>query len=187
MTDGDAKPVSIRDELHQMLTRHSDSEEPQSAADFLQAVATAQQIDHEARNLLQHSILTAREAGATWSDIGKKLGISKQAAQKRFAAPEKLPALELDPQERVLGPVTMMEEISELNLAGRYGWHSVDFGIAHHKVVHSEHQWEHCRVTGTKKIIKLQEQGWIAVGKSFPYTFLKRDTGKPALPEPGAD
>ena len=169
--------------LHQALASVSPVAEPQSAQDFLQTVTAAHNIETEARQLLQHSVLTAREAGATWRDIGKTLGISKQAAQKRFAPPEKLPDMRLDPDERLLGPVSMLDEIAELNLAGRYGWHSVDFGIAHHRVVHSPNQWEHCRVTGTKRVSELEGQGWVSIGKSFPYTFLKRDTGAPALPE----
>lgn len=176
--------TSAREMLHQELASLSPVAEPQSAPEFLQTVAAAHEIDTEARQLLQHSVLAAREAGATWRDIGKTLGISKQAAQKRFALPEKLPDLTLDPDERLLGPINMVDEIAELNLAGRYGWHSVDFGIAHHRVVHSQNQWEHCRVTGTKRVSEMEDQGWVVIGKSFPYTFLKRDTGSPALLEP---
>lgn len=81
----------------------------------------------------------------------------------------------------MLGPVSIWEEMHELNLAGRYGWHSVELGIAHHRVVHSETQWEHQRVTGAKHLASLTEEGWEIIGQSSPpYTFLKRDTEAPA-------
>lgn len=71
--------------------------------------------------------------------------------------------------------------MEELNLAGRYGWHSVDFGLSHHRVVRSGTQWEHQRVVGTKKVAALEAAGWIVVGRSFPYTILKRNSSVPAL------
>lgn len=158
--------------------------EPCDPADLIAVVAVAHAIEERSRELLQSSVLAARESGATWVDIGKTLGISKQAAQKRFAAPAKLPARSLDPGERLIGPVGIFDAIDELNLAGRYGWHSVGFGVAHHHVVHSDTQWEHCLVLGTRKSSALMDDGWVVVGRSFPYVCLKRDTGVPALTEP---
>lgn len=175
--------AQARETLHRVLASLTPVQEPQGAQDLLEAVRTARDIDTEAHLMLQHSVLAAREAGATWKDIGTTLGISKQAAQKRFAAPEKLPEISLDPHERLLGPVSMTNEIAELNLAGQYGWHSVGFGIAHHRVVHSESQWQHCRVMGGEKVLNLASQGWVEIGKSFPYTFMKRNTGAAALSE----
>jgi hypothetical protein len=34
--------------------------------------------------LIGHFVSAAREAGASWTDIGRSIGVSKQAAQKRF-------------------------------------------------------------------------------------------------------
>lgn len=179
-----AHRTSARDKLQEALAALSPVAEPQSPPDFLNLVQAAHEVEAEARTLLHQSVLTARGAGATWTDIGKTLGISKQAAQKRFAPPKNLPTGDLDPDERLLGPISMFDEMKELNLAGHYGWHSVDFGIHYHHVIHSENQWEHCRVTSTQKAAELEDQGWVVFGKSFPYTFLKRDKGTPALPEP---
>jgi len=36
--------------------------------------------------LTDHFVQRAREAGASWSDIGSSMGVSKQAAQKRFVS-----------------------------------------------------------------------------------------------------
>ena len=45
----------------------------------------------EARDALARiefdAVQTAREAGATWEDIGDELGISRQAARRRFEVP----------------------------------------------------------------------------------------------------
>ncbi len=151
----------------------------------MQVVEIANDIEHGARELLQRSVLAARNAGATWGEIGASLGISKQAAQKRFRVGDGRPAVELDANERLLGPVGMADEIDELNLAGRYGWHSIGFGVAHHHVVYSDTQWEHSRVIGSRQVSRfVKRDGWTIVGRAFPYAIFKRNTGIPALPEP---
>lgn len=183
MSSSDARQTSARDKLQETLASLSPIAEPANPADFLQVLKAAQELETEARRLLHISVLTARGAGTTWADIGRTLEISKQAAQKRFSPPKTVPAQALDPDERLLGPVGLFDELNELNLAGRYGWHSVGFGIAHHNVVHSETQWEHLRVTGAKKLAALKAKGWVEFGRSFPYIFLKRNTGTPALDE----
>lgn len=175
---------SAREKLQEILADLSPVAEPETPADFLQVIRAAQAVEGEARQLLQASVLTSREAGATWTDIGRTLGTSKQAAQKRFAPPKNVPDRELGSDERLLGPVGLSDEMEELNLAGRYGWHSVGFGIAHHHVVHSQAQWEHRRVVGSRRASAFEAEGWTIFGKSFPYVFLKRDTRVPALVEP---
>ena len=40
-----------------------------------------------AQHTLTASVSRARQAGHSWSTIGTRLGITKQAAQQRFAAP----------------------------------------------------------------------------------------------------
>ncbi|WP_227998563.1 hypothetical protein [Nocardia australiensis] len=39
-----------------------------------------------ADRLLDHFVDQARQAGVPWAEIGARLGVSRQAAQKRFAA-----------------------------------------------------------------------------------------------------
>src|SRR5215218_3254186 len=41
----------------------------------------------EADRLLDHFVTHARGTGMSWTDIGARLGVSKQAARQRFAAP----------------------------------------------------------------------------------------------------
>ncbi|MEO7422819.1 MAG: hypothetical protein ABIU87_10545 [Ornithinibacter sp.] len=76
--------------------------------------------------------------------------------------------------------------MKELAVAGRYGWHSVEFGPFYHRVVRTLTQWEHQRVSMLRRRVQgASDEGWQVVGSTFPYAYLKRDLGVPALPEPG--
>src|SRR4051794_38415133 len=48
------------------------------------AVVVAGQLDEVADHLVGHFVDQARRSGASWAEIGQALGVSKQAAQKRF-------------------------------------------------------------------------------------------------------
>src|SRR5688500_6133887 len=50
------------------------------------AVVMAEQLGEVADSLIGHFVDQARRAGASWSDIGRSMGVTKQAAQKRFVA-----------------------------------------------------------------------------------------------------
>src|SRR5579872_2425441 len=52
------------------------------------AVVTAQDLSDQADALIGHFVDQARGSGASWSQIGAAMGVTKQAAQKRFAAGE---------------------------------------------------------------------------------------------------
>ena len=97
--------------------------------------------------------------------IGRTLGMTKQAAQKRF--PVATPTPPLDPDERILGPVTAFDEMKELAVAGRYGWHSVEFGPFYHRVVRTPTQWEHQRVSMLRRRVKgASDEGSLPRSKS---------------------
>src|SRR5215207_8335986 len=48
------------------------------------AVLVAEQLGDAADHLVGHFVDQARRAGASWTDIGRSMGVTKQAAQKRF-------------------------------------------------------------------------------------------------------
>src|SRR3954454_20499541 len=48
------------------------------------AVVLAERLGDLADSLIGHFVDQARRAGASWSDIGRSLGVTKQAAQQRF-------------------------------------------------------------------------------------------------------
>jgi len=59
------------------------------------AVLAADHLGEVADHLIGHFVDQARRSGASWTDIGRSMGVTKQAAQKRFV-PKDLP---LDPNE----------------------------------------------------------------------------------------
>lgn len=87
-----AHPVRL-DELIDAIKRvHSD------ALDQLaDAVLTAESLGEVADHLIGHFVDQARRSGASWTDIGKAMGVTKQAAQKRFVP--KADAAPLDPEQ----------------------------------------------------------------------------------------
>ena len=50
------------------------------------AVGVGAELDEQSDALIGHFVDQARRSGATWSQIGASMGVSKQAAQKRFVA-----------------------------------------------------------------------------------------------------
>jgi hypothetical protein len=52
------------------------------------AVMVGESLDDVADHLIGHFVDRARRAGASWTDIGRSMGVSKQAVQKRFVPKE---------------------------------------------------------------------------------------------------
>lgn len=50
------------------------------------ALARSQSLVTEADDVVGHFVARARSAGHSWTDIGERLGVSKQAARQRFSA-----------------------------------------------------------------------------------------------------
>ncbi|MFE9020597.1 Clp protease N-terminal domain-containing protein [Streptomyces sp. NPDC007808] len=60
------------------------------------AVIAADHLGEVADHLIGHFVDQARRSGASWTDIGRSMGVTRQAAQKRFVPKE---SVDLDPQE----------------------------------------------------------------------------------------
>ncbi|MET7878462.1 Clp protease N-terminal domain-containing protein [Micromonospora sp. DT68] len=60
------------------------------------AVLVADHLGEVADHLIGHFVDQARRSGASWTDIGRSMGVTKQAAQKRFV-PKATDAGPLDP------------------------------------------------------------------------------------------
>lgn len=131
-----------------------------------------------ARELLVQAVGTARSGGHSWAAIGTTLGMSRQAVQQRFGA--RSGDDELEPEERWLGPVTAFDEMAELQLAGRLGWHTIGVGMLRHRMVRTGHQWEHKRVLWSGSLARYEKEGWVPGPRAFPWVYLARDTGLPA-------
>jgi hypothetical protein len=72
-------PVRLDDLINAIKTVH---EEPLDQ--LTDAVIAAEALGDIADHLIGHFVDQARRSGASWTDIGKCMGVTKQAAQKRF-------------------------------------------------------------------------------------------------------
>ncbi len=150
---------------------HLDAESPE---DQLTLVRLAAEAERAVRELLSHSVNAARGSGHSWAAIGAELGLSRQAVQQRFGAAG---ATSEQPELRRLGPVTAFDELTELEIAGRQGWHTVGAGMFYHLVVGTDTQWAHRRVAWTKPARAYEKDGWTVAVRAFPWLYLVRDLG----------
>jgi hypothetical protein len=84
-------PVPLDSLIAYVKSLHPDGGPLDRLAD---AVIAAGQLDEQSDALIGHFVDQARSSGASWSQIGSAMGVSKQAAQKRFVAREDEPASE---------------------------------------------------------------------------------------------
>ncbi|MFD8707560.1 Clp protease N-terminal domain-containing protein [Kitasatospora sp. NPDC059648] len=63
------------------------------------AVIAADHLGDLADHLIGHFVDQARRSGASWTDIGRSMGVSKQAAQKRFVPKGPGTTADLDPSQ----------------------------------------------------------------------------------------
>ena len=88
MTDS----VSLDTLIHAIKSVHTDALEQ-----LTDAVLAAEHLGEVADHLIGHFVDQARRSGASWTDIGTSMGVTKQAAQKRFVP--KADATGIDPNE----------------------------------------------------------------------------------------
>src|SRR3954453_5383677 len=81
------------DELIDGIRRAS----PSPLDQLTSAVLAADYLGDVADHLIGHFVDQARRSGASWTEIGRSMGVTKQAAQKRFVAKDV--AVDLDPEQ----------------------------------------------------------------------------------------
>jgi len=75
--------------LDELVSRVRTDRPDGTALDHLtEAAAVAARLDELADRLVGHFVDQARRSGASWTDIGKSMGVTRQAAQKRFVPKE---------------------------------------------------------------------------------------------------
>lgn len=149
--------------------------------DRLALVGRTAEAETVVRDLLQQAVGRARLDGHSWAAIGARLGLSRQAVQQRFSGVrEDESETEL---RRWLGPVTAFDEMPELEIAGRRGWHTVRAGMLRHLMVKTNTQWEHRRVVWSGLHHRFDSDGWVIGCRAFPWIYLIRDLGRPAESE----
>ncbi|GAA0527978.1 Clp protease N-terminal domain-containing protein [Paractinoplanes ferrugineus] len=80
MTQQIVPPVRL-DELIHAITSNRPNDPLERVSD---AVVLADHLGELADHLIGHFVDQARRSGASWTDIGRSMGVTKQAAQKRF-------------------------------------------------------------------------------------------------------
>jgi hypothetical protein len=91
MTTPPSQLIRLGDLIEAIDTTHHDPLDRLAGA-----VELAEDLGETADSLIGHFVDQARRAGASWSDIGRSMGTSKQAAQKRFVARGQAAATPLD-------------------------------------------------------------------------------------------
>jgi hypothetical protein len=71
--------VSLDTVIRTIKSVHSDALEQ-----LTDAMLTAEHLGEVADHLIGHFVDQARRSGASWTEIGQRMGVTKQAAQKRF-------------------------------------------------------------------------------------------------------
>ncbi|MFF3602559.1 Clp protease N-terminal domain-containing protein [Streptomyces sp. NPDC002463] len=84
-------PVRLDELIEAIKKVHPDSLEQLSSA-----VIAADHLGDVADHLIGHFVDQARRSGASWTDIGRSMGVTRQAAQKRFV-PKEPDAATMDP------------------------------------------------------------------------------------------
>ncbi|MEV7354188.1 Clp protease N-terminal domain-containing protein [Kitasatospora sp. NPDC091276] len=72
---------------------------PDALDQLSDAVIAADHLGDLADHLIGHFVDQARRSGASWTDIGRSMGVSKQAAQKRFVPKDPGTPADLDPSQ----------------------------------------------------------------------------------------
>src|ERR1700753_970450 len=89
-------PISYPIRLDELITAiksvHTDALDQLS-----DAVLAAEHLGEVADHLIGHFVDQARRSGASWTDIGRSMGVTKQAAEKRFVPKGTTP--DLDPEQ----------------------------------------------------------------------------------------
>jgi hypothetical protein len=84
--------VRLDDLISAITTTHADPLEQ-----LTDAVLLADHIGEVADSLIGHFVDRARRGGASWTEIGASMGVTKQAAQKRFVQRTSAESASLDP------------------------------------------------------------------------------------------
>jgi hypothetical protein len=89
-----ANPVRLDDLIDAIKKVHPDVLDQLS-----DAVIAADHLGEVADHLIGHFVDQARRSGASWTDIGRSMGVTKQAAQKRFVPKGANEPSDLDPSQ----------------------------------------------------------------------------------------
>jgi len=152
-----------------------------SLDDFRQLIRAAYIVSDEAGHSLNRWVDAGRHAGLSWSDIGEVLGVTRQAAQQRFARSSAFADTAVDNLDEaktvVRTGMTAFNEVAALEEEGRKGNSLI--GAAPLKLFFSPRgvPYENIRVTALRPspaIERLESEGWTYVLSWFPFHYFTR-------------
>ncbi|MFE2430505.1 Clp protease N-terminal domain-containing protein [Streptomyces sp. NPDC059373] len=88
------QPIRLDDLIDAIKKAHSDTLDQLS-----DAVIAADHLADVADHLIGHFVDQARRSGASWTEIGRSMGVTRQAAQKRFVPKDPATPADLDPDQ----------------------------------------------------------------------------------------
>ena len=150
-----------------------------TSEDFSRLIVEAYIASDEASKSLKQWVQSGRRAGLSWADVGKLLGISRQAAQQRFSMGS-VDSPNFDPKDptRIVVPgVTAFNEVEVLKTEGAIGrevvgatWFTLYFKQTDAPV-------ENIRVIsprGSGVVKQYETLGWRHVLTWYPYRYFTR-------------
>ncbi len=99
----DPAPIAYPIRLDELITAIK-SVHTEALDQLADAVLAAEHLGEIADHLIGHFVDQARRSGASWTDIGKSMGVTKQAAQKRFVP--RAETSTIDPEQGYFGRFT---------------------------------------------------------------------------------
>ncbi|WP_242901250.1 Clp protease N-terminal domain-containing protein [Actinomadura terrae] len=102
---------------------------PDALEQLTSAVLAAEHLGEVADHLIGHFVDQARRSGASWTEIGKSMGVSKQAAQKRFVPKGSGPDLDVSQGFSRYTPRARNIVVASQNAAKAAG--NTQIGVAH--------------------------------------------------------
>ena len=161
---------------------HLEHERPGDPGAFLRLTGASTDALRLCERLQVEAVQQARRANSSWSELGAVLGMTRQAAQQRFG-PEVVPQDGPNGIKRISW-ATAFDEMRILKLIGAAGYHLVRVGGMSLEFESSPMAWEHLRAESMapERLAALTEQGWVFVGRWFPFSYLKRQLDHAPLP-----
>ncbi len=154
---------------------------------YLDLVQAAAIVSEESGLSLQRWVSATRRAGASWEQIGTALGVTRQAAQKRFASfAEDISVTEQGETEdgdgggdgeKLVRGVNSFNEVEILSEQGAAGYEVVRAGWAKLFFRPTDHPVENVRVVSLRRgkpIAEMESEGWTHVFSWYPYTYYTR-------------
>lgn len=173
--DGHVDP--LRESIEQAIVAASGlgHATPTTPEQFLALIVAGERASAICAASQRKAVDQARRTGLSWAAIGQALGITRQAAQQRFASDNAEPPEEAG--TRIVRGATAFNEMKLLAEEGAQGNHLVGFGGLQLLVRHSQQAWEHRREVAwniAARRVRLEKAGWTYVGSWFPFHYFKR-------------